>query len=64
MLSRLFAREPVLSSLAGSAALWAAVFTLLDAYNIHLTVTQQSAWTGLFVIVAGIIARSRVTPVK
>lgn len=63
MLTKLFAREPVLASLGGAVAFWGAVFKLLDAYNVHLTVTQQSAWTGLFVVIAGIIARSRVSPI-
>lgn len=64
MLTSLFAKEPVLATLGGSAIVWAALFKVLSAYGVHLTPDQQSAFTALFVAVAGVIARSQVSPVS
>ncbi len=63
MLSRLWASEPILVTLVGSAAFWPALFFLLQAFGHPLTHDQQDAIAGMGVLIGAIISRSQVTPV-
>ena len=61
---RLFQSEPVLMLIGGSAMLLPAIFEALASFDVVLTPRQTMALTSLVTIVAGVIARARVSPVR
>jgi len=62
MIDALWALEPVVLTLLGSATFWPLLFTLLHAIGHPLSDQTEDALLTLGVFVAGAIIRSRVVP--
>lgn len=58
--ARCWNAEPILVALLGSAAVWGGIFSLLAAFGHPLTDDQQHALVGLAIVLAGLLARSKV----
>ena len=63
-MGRLFQSEPILMLIGGSAVLLPAIFEVLSSFDLAFTPRQTMALTSLVTIVAGVIARGRVSPVR
>lgn len=63
MMKTLWSVEPVVMSMLGSGAVWAAVFVVMDAFGHPLTPHQQTALLGLLGVVGTLVGRSKVSPV-
>ncbi len=62
LLKWIWAREPVIVALLGSAAFWPALAVFLNAFWHPLTPLQVQALLGLGTVIAGAVMRAQVTP--
>ncbi len=63
-MQRLWNAEPVLMAIVGNGAVWMALFTLAAAFGHPVPDPQRDALVGFGTLVAGIVARSQVSPSK
>ena len=57
-----WAKEPVLLSIVGSGAVWAAIFAVMAAFGHPLTSEQQTALLALLGVIGALVGRSQVSP--